>query len=198
MNDATPMDCADASSSQSDPSSPIKAQAHPGRKRGADPNPIHPPGPAPDALLSLVDTWPTRFTSKFEITPECWVWTACRDSYGYGRYGRPGGRGTGLAHRYVYELAYGEPPTPGLVMDHLCRNPSCVRPDHLDLVPQGTNVERGAVGNSSGLCRSGRHPWVAENIVVDGAARRCRPCRNEWYRDRERRRRAAATEGRAA
>lgn len=42
----------------------------------------------------------------------------------------------------MYELAHGNIEE-GLVVDHLCRNKLCVRPDHLEAVSQSTNVRRG-------------------------------------------------------
>lgn len=54
--------------------------------------------------------------------------------------GRPG-KST-LAHRFSYEFAKGEIPA-GLVLDHLCRNTSCVNPDHLEATTQTENIARG-------------------------------------------------------
>jgi hypothetical protein len=54
-------------------------------------------------------------------------------------YGRKGG---GLAHRAYYEDAKGAIP-PHLDLDHLCRVPACVNPDHLEAVPRAINVRRG-------------------------------------------------------
>ena len=38
------------------------------------------------------------------------------------------------AHRVVYEILVMPIPT-GFQIDHLCRNPSCVNPRHLEVVP---------------------------------------------------------------
>lgn len=45
-------------------------------------------------------------------------------------------------HRYVFLLAKGEVPD-GLDLDHLCRNRSCVNPEHLEAVSNQENVARG-------------------------------------------------------
>ena len=75
----------------------------------------------------------------------CWVWTADHTRAGYGmvdvsRFGRP--RLRILAHRLSYELFVGPIPD-GLVLDHLCRNTRCVRPEHLEPVTSGENIRRG-------------------------------------------------------
>lgn len=54
----------------------------------------------------------------------------------------PGTKTNARAHRYAYELAYG-PIAEGLVIDHLCRNKPCVRPDHLEAVTNAENIRRG-------------------------------------------------------
>jgi hypothetical protein len=46
-----------------------------------------------------------------------------------------------MAHRVVYERVRGPIPK-GLVLDHLCRNPGCVNPEHLEPVSQATNLRR--------------------------------------------------------
>ena len=80
-----------------------------------------------------------RFWPKVDRSGECWLWTANRLPAGYGLFGA-GGREKGavLAHRFSYELAHGPIPE-GLVIDHLCRTPACVRPDHLEAVTQREN-----------------------------------------------------------
>jgi hypothetical protein len=45
------------------------------------------------------------------------------------------------AHRSVYVHLRGPIP-PGMTIDHLCRNRSCVNPDHLEVVSLKENVRR--------------------------------------------------------
>lgn len=49
-------------------------------------------------------------------------------------------RGACLAHRFSYMLRHGSVPD---TLDHLCRNPTCVNPDHLEPCSRGENVRRG-------------------------------------------------------
>lgn len=147
-------------------------------KTGLAPAPQGPTGLGPD-LMELFNGWPERFRTKIKISAGCWEWTASLDARGYGRFGRGGRRaGVAPAHRYAYELAFGTVPAE-LVIDHLCRRPCCVRPDHLEAVTHGENVRRGQATNVSGWCRSGRHLWIEANIVRESDSRRCRPCRDE-------------------
>ena len=90
-----------------------------------------------------------------------------------------------LAHRLAYEVTLG-PIADGLTVDHLCRNRSCIRPDHMDLVPMGVNTMRGtsvsAINVAKTHCVRG-HPFDATNTRLDSYQHRhCRTCEREHCR----------------
>lgn len=60
------------------------------------------------------------------------------DPQGYGRYN------SAAAHRLSYELHKGSIPT-GLFVRHLCHNPRCVNPDHLEVGDQKQNIHDSVV-----------------------------------------------------
>ena len=132
-------------------------------------------------VLSLSPVEVERLTSKFRVGDGCWEWTAGRSIYGYGRFNlRHHNR---LAHAVVYEWLAGPVPE-GLVLDHLCRNRGCVRPDHLEAVTNQTNILRG-VGVAAQYagrthCSHG-HEFTPENTGFCEAwgkrARVCLTCR---------------------
>jgi hypothetical protein len=70
----------------------------------------------------------------------CWNWQRYKDDKGYGVIKRRGQNYQ--AHRYFYEKHNGKIPE-GLQLDHLCRNTSCVNPDHLEPVTGAENTRRG-------------------------------------------------------
>lgn len=81
-----------------------------------------------------------RLAEKAEQDGDCWRWTGASEAYGYGRVYFEGR--VVPAHRLMYQQLVGEVPE-GLVLDHLCCNPWCVNPYHLDPVPHGVNIQRG-------------------------------------------------------
>lgn len=70
-------------------------------------------------------------------TTGCWMWQKARTGNGYGAAWRNGRQVP--AHRAYYEQHRGPIPA-GLVIDHLCRTPLCVNPDHLEAVTNRENV----------------------------------------------------------
>ena len=119
-----------------------------------------------------------RFWPKVERTDGCWNWTAVKTREGYGHLkvaGKPY-----FAHRLVFALQGHEIPA-GLTVDHLCRNPGCVNPDHLELVTMRENVLRG-VGPSAANAKKTHclrgHEFSLENTrVLYGRTRRMRVCK---------------------
>lgn len=111
-----------------------------------------------DSRVGLTRGEPRRFVNGHQMRGTgpmwaeneagCWIWQRSLDRAGYGVFGRPSrydpGRRVYLAHRWVYEEMIGPIPE-GLELDHLCRVPACVNPDHLEPVTRAENVQRGAV-----------------------------------------------------
>jgi len=82
-----------------------------------------------------------RFWSRVERTDGCWLWRGHINQDGYGRLpvGEPTRSRMVMAHRLALFLEGREVP-PGMVTRHKCNNPSCVRPDHLEIGTQAENV----------------------------------------------------------
>ena len=124
-----------------------------------------------------------RFWAKVRKSEDlngCWEWIAYKVGGGYGKFGA-GGRML-YAHRWAYEHLVG-PISPELECDHLCRNPGCVNPAHIELVTHKENVLRGTAPSAQKArqttCKNG-HPLVAR-----WGQRGCPLCRAEQKRVRE-------------
>ena len=138
---------------------------------------------------------PERFFSYVDFTDTCWLWTGGIDKDGYGKFWWHGQ--TGRAHRWVYGFCVGPIPD-GLQIDHLCRVPRCVNPDHLEAVTGRVNVMRSpiapaAINARKTHCQRG-HPFDEANTYVNPLGQReCRICgrikgkRHYWRRKKQRR-----------
>lgn len=83
-----------------------------------------------------------RFMQKWVQQGDCWVWEAgtCKNRgirYSSFWTGERNVRG----HKFSYEAFVGPVPD-GLTLDHLCRNPLCVNPAHLEAVTNEENIAR--------------------------------------------------------
>lgn len=119
--------------------------------------------------------------SHVEPNTGCWLWLGQINPNGYGQ--TPGRRVDGRqpqyrAHRLSYE-AYKGPIPAGLHIDHLCRTPLCVNPEHLEAVTQAENNRRSS-STSETHCRNGhlRTPESTQTIRAGKHAgqRRCYTC----------------------
>lgn len=106
------------------------------------------------------------FLKKVIKTPACWIWTGHILGGPCGGYGHVTiGNRQKRAHIVSYEQLKGKIPS-GLVLDHLCRNRSCVNPDHLEPVTIQENIRRGispsALHALQTHCKNG-HEFTQEN-----------------------------------
>ena len=146
-----------------------------------------------------------RFWSKVLKTEACWVWTGAKSKLGYGSfmvYKHNHVQKNIMAYRFSYESAKGKIPE-GLDIDHLCRNPACVNPDHLEAVTRKVNIQRGktsalkhlrkpSVRNKRTLCKQG-HKLEDDNVYIiyredrGRTERSCKACNRIYARERYRR-----------
>lgn len=122
----------------------------------------------------------SRFLEKVYKSPTCWYWLGAK-IFGYGTFWLDGKNIP--AHRFAWLTYRGSIPK-GLVLDHLCRNPSCVNPKHLDPVSNLVNIQRGNANYNKYKthCKQG-HPFDEQNTYIrKGGGRDCRACNRERNR----------------
>jgi hypothetical protein len=120
-----------------------------------------------------------RFWAKVDRrgSDECWSWLASMAN-GYGQFFAGSNQ---RAHRIAFSLLVGPIPS-GLELDHLCRNPICVNPAHLEPVSHAENLRRSPTVGRTGKrpkmthCPKG-HPLEGSNLYVRPTGRRGRQCR---------------------
>lgn len=115
------------------------------------------------------------------ITDGCWEWKLSKDKGGYGYFHCDGKQW--YAHRFIMEQMYGPS---DLSVEHLCGNPSCVKPTHLTYMPIGDNIlagktNMGAVNSKKTHCPKG-HEYTATNSKPNHNGKMCRLCFNETAR----------------
>lgn len=122
---------------------------------------------------------------------DCWLWKGAATSRGYGRMQTPTSSSS-PAHRVSYVLRNGSI-SPGLVIDHICRERLCVNPAHLRAVtPKANTLENSesptAANASKTHCVHG-HSLSGDNLMIWKGTRRCRECQYRMsaaYRNRKR------------
>ena len=128
--------------------------------------------------IRLSDSEIGRFLAKVkDISSEisCWEWTGNKDKDGYGVFFLL--RRNRRAHRVSYYAYKGDIPK-GFVVHHICKNPGCVNPNHLEVrsiydnLMDSNNV--GAINKRKKYCKNGH-----EFDVKYGKQRYCSICEKE-------------------
>lgn len=85
-----------------------------------------------------------RFAHVGHEALPCWIWIRHTDRKGYPKISLriDGKHQTLYAHRLSYETFRGEKIKPHYQLDHVCLNPSCINPMHLEAVPLDENRAR--------------------------------------------------------
>lgn len=110
-------------------------------------------------------TLAARFWSKVDrkSASECWLWTGCFDSRGYGQIKFNTRKLS--AHRVSWELVNKQAPGARIVR-HSCDTPACVNPAHLLIGTHGDNVaDRVRRGRSAKGMRNGRSVLTPVNVI---------------------------------
>lgn len=125
--------------------------------------------------------------AKYKGLDQCWVWTACKTSHGYGAFW-VGGKMLG-AHCAAWMVENGPIPD-GLEVNHKCDRRHCMRPSHLHLgTTQSNAAERVERGRSACGDRSGSRLHPESRPRGDNHPSRLRPERlargdKHWSRKR--------------
>lgn len=129
-----------------------------------------------------------RFVNNVNQIPfhTCWEWSGRINNKGYGQFYVC--RKEISAHRYSFEFYNNKKIDNGLVIDHICRNRSCVNPAHLREVSIKTNslensINPSALNHKKTHCVKG-HELTKENTYIFNrirngikyTERQCRSC----------------------
>ena len=126
-----------------------------------------------------------KFWSKVDKTDSCWNWMGYKNK-GYGRFRLD--KNLVLSHRFAYELVKGKIPT-NKQIDHLCKNPSCVNPEHLEAVTQQENMRRSfcisTINAKKTHCPKG-HELKGDNLTnypLRRGYRECKICTKKYMKE---------------
>lgn len=113
----------------------------------------------------------------------CWEWHGPLGEKGYARvdYMVSGKRIRRTASHVAWELANAAEVPDGLEVDHLCRNPVCVNPDHLEPITHLENILRAREHHLATRLFCEKHPDVL--LKYEGRVRVCRICKAAYVRE---------------
>src|ERR1700676_5168759 len=115
-----------------------------------------------------------RFWNKVNKTDTCWLWTGSKGQWVHGQFWN--GKRLINAHRISYEWNVGKIPA-GLTIDHICRNPPCVNPSHLQAITMRDNILLGSKAQNTHCPKN--HPFEGHNVIWVKTSRMCRICKQD-------------------
>lgn len=132
--------------------------------------------------------------------PDCWEWTAHTvKGYGHFRCKIDGVNKSPGAHKYIWEKTNNQRVPKGLEVCHLCNNPLCVRPDHLEV---GTRSHNQRYSVTHGNHKESRKTHCKHGHRYDDAStywkiskrtglqtRDCKICHKRWNQEGNERKR---------
>lgn len=150
-------------------------------------------------MRPILRTPADRFFAKVNKTETCWLWIGATNHLGYPQIWDAKTKRVDMAHRVSVRMSGREIPE-GWEVDHLCRTPACVNPDHLEPVTHTVNMERVPFSAidfqlAKTHCPQG-HEYTPENTrrkkvnSSGGISRECKACMADKQRARRARKRA--------
>jgi hypothetical protein len=138
-------------------------------------------------FVSMID----RFNDLYSPEPNtgCWIWLGYLRGIGYGLIASDPDSDSKVrrlsAHRASYQMFRGPIPE-GLEIDHKCKMPCCVNPQHLEAVPPLVNKERSdspaTINAKKKFCKNGHSLDDPSVYTWNGRKRLCRICRAAYCR----------------
>lgn len=131
-----------------------------------------------------------RINAKVRTQPNfgCWIWLGAKNNKGYAQIRIQ--RKCYLVHRVLFESIVGPIPA-GLELDHLCRQPACVNPIHMEAVTHAVNIRRGRRAPWKEACPGG-HAYTSANTYWNTRGHRvCLTCKRARGRLTQQRAKAA-------
>jgi hypothetical protein len=156
--------------------------------------------------------WKRLMDNRTILENGCWQWTGARwgggDKRKYGVTSYAGNPDS--AHRVSYRIFKGEIPS-GLDVEHLCQNPLCINPEHLQASTRLVNIRRDHPWLNEGKCKYGHSMegkkscptcarktprvmvWLGTGKCKHGHERengtpQCKTCRAQWMRRQRKKR----------
>ena len=78
-------------------------------------------------IFKILSRVKIKDNTQINIT-DCWEWQGAKNNMGYGYIKQ--NKKAFRVHRLVWEV-FNSTLTPGMIIDHICMNPSCCNPEHL-------------------------------------------------------------------